>query len=323
MRVFSGIRPTGHIHLGNYLGAIRTWKELPDDSFYCVVDQHALTTREDSCDLAHNTRVIAAVYIACGLGNRMLFAQSHVRGHTELAWYLSCVTPLGWLNRMTQFKEKSGKNKEDACLGLYAYPVLMAADILLYDTTHVPVGADQKQHVELARDLAGAFNRYVGTDTLIIPEPVIREETARIMSLRDGTKKMSKSDLSDYSRIHLLDSDDHIRQKIKKATTDSLPIPASFDETRPEVCNLLSIYSLITHQPIAHVYKTFEGQNFSHFKTDLTDALIAYLTPLRSRILELLKNPQEIDDHLKKGAMKANEVANKTLMRVRKALNIL
>lgn len=329
-RILSGIRPTGHIHLGNYLGAIAQWVNMAsqtDDMFFCVVDQHALTTVEDAHNLAENTRTIAAAYIACGINpaQSAIFAQSHVPYHTELAWYLNCVAPLGWLNRMTQFKDKAGKHKEHANLGLYAYPVLMAADILLYKASQVPVGEDQKQHVELARDLAGAFNHFVKQEVFKLPEPVIQKETARIMSLRDGTKKMSKSDISDYSRINLLDSDDDIALKIRKAKTDSDALPGAVEGLagRPEAENLLSIYAALTRQSLESACHVFEGKSFSLLKENLTAALIEHLSPIRQKITELTRDKHYVDSLLAQGAQKAIAHGQLTMREVRSALGLL
>ncbi len=328
-RILSGVRPTGNIHLGNYLGAIQNWVSMShniDEHLFCIVDQHALTTAEDASDLYNHTRLIAAAYVACGIDpdKSYIFAQSHVPGHTELAWYFNCITPLGWLNRMTQFKDKAGKNKEHANLGLYAYPVLMAADILLYKATHVPVGEDQKQHVELARDIAHAFNNFVKCDVFTLPEPVIPEQNARIMSLRDGTKKMSKSDISDYSRIHLLDDEDTLAIKIRKAKTDMDPIPDSKEGLvdRPEAKNLIGIYAAVSNQTVDAICTTFEGQTFSALKATLTDALIEHLRPIREKLTLLLDDKSELDRILARGADRANELAAISLNEVRSSLNL-
>jgi len=315
-RILSGIRPTGHIHLGNYLGAIAQWVNMAsqtDDMFFCVVDQHALTTVEDAHNLAENTRTIAAAYIACGINpaQSAIFAQSHVPYHTELAWYLNCVAPLGWLNRMTQFKDKAGKHKEHANLGLYAYPVLMAADILLYKASQVPVGEDQKQHVELAH-------------LLVLPEPIIKKETARIMSLRDGLKKMSKSDISDYSRIHLLDDAETIDLKIRKAKTDAEPIPDNLGalENRPEAKNLLSLYALFTEQNLENTLSQFSGKLFSEFKPALAECAVAHLSPIRDKMLQLLSNKDELCNILEQGAAAANNLAQQHLQEIRQGIDL-
>ncbi len=329
-RILSGVRPTGHIHLGNYLGAIRNWVKMSSETkeqLFCIVDQHALTTTADAENLAENTRTIAAAYIACGINPNQsaIFAQSHIPAHTELAWYLSCFASLGWLNRMTQFKDKAGKNKESANLGLYAYPVLMAADILIYKATHVPVGDDQKQHVELARDLAGVFNNHCQKELFPLPEPIIPKETARIMSLRDGEKKMSKSDLSDYSRIHLLDDADAISLKIRKAKTDSDPIPSSKEELegRPEAKNLIGIYSALSNESVDKVCAEFSGQLFSSFKQALTEIVVESLQPIREKMCYLLQHQNELDKILYDGANIANNLAEKHLKEVRDALGMI
>ncbi|MFN6414388.1 MAG: tryptophan--tRNA ligase [Pseudomonadota bacterium] len=329
-RILSGIRPTGHIHLGNYLGAIRSWVNMldqVDERLFCIVDQHALTTAEDAKDLRKNTLTIAAAYIASGIDpvENHIFVQSHVPAHTELAWYFNCITPMGWLSRMTQFKDKAGKNKDQAMTGLFVYPTLMAADILIYKATHVPVGEDQKQHVELTRDIAQAFNNYVENAFFPLPEPIIKSETARIMSLRDGTKKMSKSDPSDYSRIHLLDDNETIDLKIRKAKTDSDPIPGSIEnlENRPEAKNLLSLYALFTNNSLLKVVQEFEGKQFSEFKPKLAETIISHVAPIREEMLKLLSDEKSLLQHLQKGADAAHAIADKTIKGVRSALNMV
>lgn len=329
-RILSGIRPTGHIHLGNYLGAIRSWVSLLDQveqRLFCIVDQHALTTQEDAKDLRKNTLTIAAAYIASGIDpvKNHIFVQSHVPAHTELAWYFYCITPMGWLSRMTQFKDKAGKNKDQAMTGLFVYPALMAADILIYKATHVPVGEDQKQHVELARDIAQAFNNYVGKDIFPLPEPIIKRETARIMSLRDGSKKMSKSDLSDYSRIHLLDDNETIELKIRKAKTDAEPIPGEIDSLgeRLEAKNLLSLYAFFAQTSLQNVLTEFEGKLFSEFKPKLTSVMIDHLSPVRNTMLELLGDEATLLQYLKKGADGASSIACMHLKEIRQALNMV
>lgn len=329
-RILSGIRPTGHIHIGNYFGAIKNWIDIGsqvDEQFYCIVDQHALTTAADSENLHSNTLTIAAAYIACGIDpkNSNIFVQSHVPAHTELAWYLSCITPMGWLNRMTQFKDKAGKNKDQAMTGLFIYPVLMAADILIYKATHVPVGDDQKQHVEFARDIAQAFNNYTGKNLLVLPEPIIKKESARIMSLRDGVKKMSKSDVSDYSRIHLLDDAETISLKIRKAKTDAEPIPdnASDLESRPEAKNLLGLYSLFAGQTLENTLNQFSGKLFSEFKPVLADCSIAHLTPIREKMLQLLNYKDELLKILKHGANAANNLSSKHIHEIRQGIDLV
>jgi tryptophanyl-tRNA synthetase len=328
-RILSGIQPTGNLHLGNYLGAIRNWVKLQDahENLFCIVDLHALTTLPDPQNMTLWTREVAAAYIAAGINpeKSIIFPQSAVAAHSELAWIFSCLTPLGWLNRMTQFKEKAGKHKEQANLGLYAYPVLMAADILIYKATHVPVGEDQKQHLELARDIAGAFNRQYGKNYFTLPEPFILKTAARVMSLRDGTSKMSKSDPSDYSRIHFMDDPDTIMQKIRKAKTDSDPIaglPQAM-EHRPEALNLLGIYAALSDTTLEETCRKFEGANFSTFKKDLADQLIAVIDPIRKEMLALLKDPVSLDRILKKGGEDANQVASQTLKEIKEIVGFL
>lgn len=329
-RILSGVRPTGDIHLGNYLGAIRNWVKMQHEALtnlFCIVDLHAMTTLEESANLAENTRIIAAAYIACGIDPKKsaIFAQSHVPEHTELAWVLSCLTPLGWLNRMTQFKDKAGKHKDQACLGLYAYPVLMAADILVYKATHVPVGEDQKQHLELARDIAGAFNRRVDQEFFPLPEPMILGDATRVMSLRDGTSKMSKSDPSDYSRIHLMDSADEIALKVRKAKTDMDPLPGTAEglEARPEAMNLVTIYATLSDQTIDGVCAKFEGATFAVFKQALTDVLVEKIVPMGAEMKRLLADPAELDALLKQGAGVARALAAKHMEEARAALGLL
>ena len=313
-RILSGMQPTGSLHLGNYLGALKNWVKLQDESecFFCVVDLHAITVPQDPQKLRNATRETAAAYIACGIDTTksILFPQSAVSAHAELAWILGTYTPLGWLNRMTQFKDKAGKNRDLELLGLYTYPVLMAADILAYKATHVPVGEDQKQHVELTRDIAQAFNRAVGQDYFALPEPQILGEATRVMSLRDGTKKMSKSDESDYSRINLTDDADAIALKIRKAKTDPEPLPDNLAELekRPEADNLVTIYAALNDSSRAAVLKDRGGVQFSQFKKDLTDLAVAKLAPITAKMRELLAHPENIDRVLKAGAEKANHL---------------
>ena len=282
-KIFSGVQPTGNLHLGNYLGAIKNFVSLNNDKLneciFCVVDLHAITVKQDPKELSDNIRETVATFIASGIDPQksIIFNQSKVPAHSEAAWILSCVVRMGWLNRMTQFKEKAGKDKEKASLGLYSYPVLMAADILLYDASHVPVGEDQKQHLELSRDIAQKFNNDFGViDFLKSPEPLIQKEFSRIMSLKDGTKKMSKSDLSDLSRINLTDDAESIINKIKKAKTDPLPLPTNIKELdkRPEAKNLLGIFSSLTNLNLEESVKKFEGKNFSEFKDNLSQVLV-------------------------------------------------
>lgn len=328
-RIFSGIQPTGGLHLGNYLGAIRNWVKLQDlhESFFCIVDLHALTTLPDPKQLRMDIRGIAAAYIAAGIDpeRSYIFPQSAVSAHCELAWILACLTPLGWLNRMTQFKEKAGKHREQANLGLYAYPVLQAADILIYKATHVPVGEDQKQHLELARDIAGAFNRQYGIEYLELPEPLILKTAARIMSLRDGTSKMSKSDPSDYSRIHFEDNPDTIALKIRKAKTDPDPIAGTPEAMagRPEALNLLGIYAALSDRSLEEVCIEFEGSTFSHFKKNLTDQVIIVMGPIRQRMLSLLKDRTYLDAILKKGTDKARSLASQHLSEVQEMVGFI
>ena len=317
LRVLSGVQPTGNLHLGNYLGAIRNWVGLQDshECLFMLADLHAITVPQNPADLASNTRETAAAYIACGIdpAKSVIFPQSAVSMPAELAWILSCHAPLGWLNRMTQFKEKSGKNKENAPLGLYSYPVLMAADIIGYHATHVPVGEDQKQHLELARDLAGAFNRSVDAEFFPIPEPLIMPTAARIMSLRDGTKKMSKSDPSDYSRITLTDDADTIAKKFRKATSDMVEGISYEPETRPEVANLLTIFAALSDSTPEAVAAQFAGAQTSAFKTALADLAVEKLAPITARMRDLMADTPTLDAILKSGAEKARRIAQPVL----------
>ena len=327
-RVFSGIQPTGDLHLGNYLGALRNWIGFQNthDCLFCIVDLHSMTVPYDPEKLRNNTRFVAATYIAAGIdpNKSIIFAQSSVSEHCELAWILGCLTPLGWLNRMTHFKEKAGKHRENASLGLYAYPVLQAADILLYKATHVPIGEDQKQHLELSRDIAGTFNHRFGQEYFPLPEPLILGNATRVMSLRDGTKKMSKSDISEFSRIHLTDDPDTIRQKIRKARTDADPIPEDSKqlEERPEAMNLLNIYGALTGQSLKEVCVQFSGSNFAPFKEVLSELLIEKLSPIREDVSRLLKDSKTLDDILKSGAERAREKAVKTLEEVKGIIGV-
>ena len=316
-RVLSGVQPTGNLHLGNYLGAIRNWVTLQNshECLFMLADLHAITVPQNPADLTRNTRETAAAYIACGIdpAQSIIFPQSAVSAHAELAWILNCHTPLGWLNRMTQFKEKSGQNKENAPLGLYAYPVLMAADIIGYHATHVPVGADQKQHLELARDIAGAFNRAYETEFFPIPEPLIMGEATRVMSLTDGTKKMSKSDPSDYSRITLTDDADAIAKKIKKAQTDSDPALTFDEENRPSVANLLRLYAALSDSNPQHVAATFSDLKTGQFKSQLADLAVQKLAPITAHMRELMMDTTTLDAILKIGAEKAWAIAQPIL----------
>ena len=328
-KIFSGVQPTGNLHLGNYLGAIKNFVELQNDKdntcIYCVVDLHAITLKQDPNELKNNIRETAATFIASGLdpSESILFNQSLVPAHSEGSWILSCIARMGWLNRMTQFKEKAGKDKEKASIGLYVYPILMAADIMLYDATHVPVGDDQKQHLELCRDIAQKFNNdYKVQDFLVPPEPLIQKQFSRIMSLKDGSKKMSKSDESDLSRINLKDDKDSISNKIKKAKTDQYPIPSEIKEleNRPEAENLLGIYSSLKNQKIEKTLEEFGGKNFSEFKINLTDQLIERITPIAGEINRLLDNPDYLDKILFSGGEKANAIAEKKVKELKKII---
>jgi tryptophanyl-tRNA synthetase len=328
-RIFSGVQPTGNLHLGNYLGAIRNWVALQQDydCIFCIVDLHALTVPQDPAQLKAQTREVTAAYIASGIDPErcVIFNQSAVPGHAELAWLLSCLTPLGWLNRMTQFKEKAGKQREEAGLGLFAYPVLMAADIILYKATHVPVGEDQKQHLELARDIAGAFNRRYGVEFFPLPEPMIFGAATRVMSLRDGTKKMSKSDTSDYSRINMTDDAETIALKIRKAKTDPQPLPATIAEaeTRPEAENLLGIYAALGDITREQAIARWAGRNFSEFKSELADLSAEVLGKICGEMRRLLADPGYIDGILRRGAERANALAGPHLNEVFDIMGLL
>ncbi|WP_041300505.1 tryptophan--tRNA ligase [Hyphomicrobium sp. MC1] len=332
-RVFSGMQPTGSLHLGNYLGAMVNWIKMQDthECIYCVVDLHAITVAQDPAELRTAIRQVTAAYIAAGLDPKksILFNQSQVSAHAELAWIFNCVARLGWLNRMTQFKEKAGKDREQASVGLYAYPNLMAADILAYRATHVPVGEDQKQHLELARDIAQKFNNDYSAsiiengfaDGIFFPqpEPVITGSSTRVMSLRDGTKKMSKSDPSDLSRINITDDADTIAKKVQKAKTDPEPLPS--DETgfagRPEAENLIGIYATLVDKPVDAVLAEFGGQQFSSFKKVLADALVARIEPIAIEIKRLSADPAEIDRVLGDGSARAREIASPIMDKVK------
>jgi len=314
-RIFSGIQPTGNLHLGNYLGAIRNWVALQHDyeCIFCIVDLHALTLPQDPAELRASTREVTAAYIAAGIDPErcIIFNQSMVSAHAELAWLLACLTPLGWLNRMTQFKEKGGKQRDLAGLGLYAYPVLMAADILVYKATHVPVGEDQKQHLELARDIAGAFNRRYERQFFPLPEPQIFGAATRVMSLRDGTKKMSKSDSSDYSRVNMTDDADAIALKIRRAKTDPEPLPATISdlERRPEADNLIGIYAALSGLSREAALDRFAGQNFSYFKDALSELAVAELGRIGLEMTRLTADSAYIDGVLRRGAERAGAIA--------------
>ena len=315
--VFSGVQPTGSLHLGNYLGALREWVRMQNEfnCIYCVVDLHAITQPHDPEELRAATREIVAAFLACGLDPRrsILFSQSRVRSHAQLAWILNCVARIGWLNRMTQFKDKAGKNREGASVGLYAYPVLQAADILAYRATHVPVGADQKQHIELARDIAQKFNQdYGAPDFFPLPEPRIRGDTARVMSLRDGRSKMSKSDPSDMSRINLDDGPDTIARKVRRARTDSDPLPGDEPglEGRPEAANLAGLLASLTGRSLGEVLQNYEGRNFSELKAELAEAAVSVVVPIGKEIRQISSDPATVDGILAEGAERASEIAD-------------
>ncbi|MER2507387.1 MAG: tryptophan--tRNA ligase [Amaricoccus sp.] len=320
-RVFSGIQPSGNLTLGNYLGALRRFAEMQvsHETLYCIVDLHAITVWQDPAKLRNATRELAAAYIASGIDpeKSILFAQSAVPGHAQLAWVFNCVARIGWMYRMSQFKDKAGKNAENSSLGLLAYPALMAADILLYHATHVPVGEDQKQHIELTRDIAMKFNHDYGTDFFPITEPVIEGVATRVMSLRDGTKKMSKSDPSDMSRINLTDDADAIAAKIRKARTDAEPLPETYAGLagRPEARNLVSIYAALAGETPDQVVAAFAGRAFSDFKPALADLAVAHLSPISARMGELMADPAEIDRLLAAGAERANAIATPIVAR--------
>jgi tryptophanyl-tRNA synthetase len=331
-RVFSGVQPTGNLHLGNYLGAIKRFVDLQTkyDCIYCVVDLHAITVWQEPEELTKNIREVTAAFLACGIDpkKQIVFNQSQVAEHAELAWIFNCVARMGWLNRMTQFKEKAGKDKENASVGLYAYPNLMAADILVYRATHVPVGEDQKQHLELARDIAQKFNNdfasqiaKLGLADTFFPliEPLISGPATRVMSLRDGTKKMSKSEASDYSRINLTDSADEIAQKVRKARTDPEPLPATEAalETRPEADNLVGIYAALADTTRANVLKEFGGAQFSRFKEALTELSVAKLGPIGGEMKRLAEDPKYIDAILADGSARARAIATETMEHVK------
>ncbi len=327
-RIFSGIQPTAKMHIGNYLGAVRNWVGLQDsfDAIFCVVDLHALTQPQDPAELRQATRELAATLIAAGINpeRSILFAQSGVAAHSELAWLFSCVAPLGWLNRMTQFKEKAGKKREQAMLGLYSYPVLMAADILAYLATHVPVGEDQKQHLELTREIAGSFNHRYGVEMFPLPEPQILGSATRVMSLRDGSAKMSKSDASDFSRINMTDDADTIAQKFRKAKTDPEPLPSEPDglEGRPEAANLVTIFAALAEMPTADVLARFGGSQFSTFKSELADLAASALAPIAGELRRLLDDPGHVDSVLHDGAARARAIADPVIARTQEIMGI-
>ena len=323
--IFSGVQPTGNLHLGNYLGAIKNFVDLNNNAenkcIFCVVDLHAITVAQDPKQLKNNIYETVATFIASGIDPKksIIFNQSKVSAHSEAAWILSCVARMGWLNRMTQFKEKAGKDKEKASIGLYSYPVLMAADILLYDATHVPVGEDQKQHLELCRDIAQKFNNDFKVDNFFIaPEPLIQKEFSRIMSLKDGSKKMSKSESSDLSRINLTDDKDTIINKIKKAKTDPMPMPSSIEEldNRPEAKNLIGIYSSLVDLNLEKSIKEFSGKNFSEFKDNLSQILVDKIIPISTEIRKLLNDKNYLDKILLEGSAQANEIASQKMKKI-------
>tara|TARA_Y100000817_G_scaffold308770_1_gene296983 strand:- start:46 stop:1047 length:1002 start_codon:yes stop_codon:yes gene_type:complete len=325
-KIFSGVQPTGNLHLGNYIGAIKNFVDLQNENnecIFCVVDLHAVTVRQDPKILKQNIRETAATFLASGINPKksIIFNQSSVPAHSEVSWLLGCIARMGWLNRMTQFKEKAGKDKEKASVGLYIYPVLMAADILLYDATHVPVGEDQKQHLELARDISKKFNNdFKAPDFFKIPEPLIQKNFARIMSLKDGTKKMSKSDPSDFSRINLTDMESEIINKIKKAKTDAKPFPKRTEDlkSRPEIENLIGIYSSLSSKKIDDLLKEFEDQNFSLFKDKLSELVVKKISPISKEIKKLNGDPSYIDQVLRDGSNKAKELSSKKMEDIKK-----
>ena len=328
-KIFSGVQPTGNLHIGNYLGAIKNFVNFQNqentDCIYCVVDLHAITTSQNPETLKNHIRETTATFLASGLDYKksIIFQQSLVPSHSEGSWILGCTARMGWLNRMTQFKEKAGKDKEKASIGLYIYPILMAADILLYNTTHVPVGEDQKQHLELTRDIAQKFNQdFNSTSFFKIPEPMIQKNFARIMSLKDGNKKMSKSDPSELSRINLNDSKDEIVNKIKKAKTDSFALPDNENDlkTRPEALNLLGIYSLLHNQEIKKTVKEFSGKDFADFKKKLSELVVEKIYPISLEIEKLKKEINFIDKVLSDGSIKAHEISSKKVREIKEII---
>ena len=328
--VFSGVQPTGNLHLGNYLGALKNFTLLQKEMecIYCVVDLHAITVFQKPTELLNNVLETTASFLGAGLdpSKSIIFNQSAVSGHSELAWILNCVSKIGWLNRMTQFKDKAGSDKEKASVGLYIYPNLMAADILLYKATHVPVGADQKQHLELSRDIAQKFNNDFKCENFFpLPEPLISKNISRVMSLRDGTKKMSKSEESDYSRINLKDSADEIHKKIKKAKSDSEPIPDNIKllEKKPEALNLLNIYSEMSKISMEKALNEMAGKEYSFLKKKLTEVLIEEITPVGKEIQKLLDNKSHLKGILKKGGEKASIIAEENLKNIRDIVGLI
>ena len=325
-KIFSGVQPTGNLHLGNYIGAIKNFVDLQNDNnecIFCVVDLHAVTVKQDPKVLKKNIRETTATFVASGIDPKksIIFNQSSVSAHAEGSWLLSCVARMGWLNRMTQFKEKAGKDKEKASVGLYVYPILMAADILLYDATHVPVGEDQKQHLELARDISKKFNTDFDTpDFFKIPEPLIQKNFARIMSLKDGKKKMSKSDPSELSRINLTDSNSEIINKIKRAKTDTGSFPTSINnlKSRPEIENLIGIYLSLSGNKIDNLFSEFKDKNFSFFKEKLSDIIVEKISPISKEIKRLNQDQSYIDQVLHDGSQKAHELSSKKIKDIKK-----
>lgn len=338
-RVFSGVQPTGKLHLGNYLGAIRNFVRLQDSysCLFCVVDLHAITVWQDPKALIANTREVAASYIAAGVDpqKHIIFSQSQVSAHAELAWIFNCVARMGWLNRMTQFKDKAGKDKEKASTGLFVYPNLMAADILAYKATHVPVGDDQKQHLELTRDIAAKFNSDFDREVFPVTEPIIMGTGTRVMSLRDGNKKMSKSDPSDASRITMMDDADAVARKIRKAVSDPSPLPGpevldeegealeSFKRERPEALNLMNIYAGLSDQSLGQVIKSFEGKGFADFKKDLTELAVSHLSPVGAEMARLMDDHDHLSGILRVGAQRAQEIAKPVLAEVYETVGFL
>ena len=328
-RILSGVQPSGDLHLGNYLGAIKNFVTLQKEyeCFFCVVDLHAITVWQDPKVLANKTREVTAAFIASGIdpNKNTIFVQSQAPQHAQLAWLFNCVARMGWLNRMTQFKDKAGKNSENVSVGLFSYPTLMAADILIYLATHVPVGDDQKQHLELTRDIAQKFNNDFKTDLFPIPEPLIFGEATRVMSLRDGLKKMSKSDPSDYSRIMLTDTAENITQKIKKAKTDPEPLPSDKSDLgkRPEAENLISIFASLQDTSIESVVKEYAGKEFSNFKKDLADLSVSKLEPITNEMNKLMNDVSYIDSILNQGRDKAVAVAEPVLQKTKEIIGFL
>ncbi len=327
--IFSGVQPTGEIHIGNYLGAISQFVSNQEKykSIFSIVDLHAITVWQDPSELLKSIKKVLAIFLASGIDpdKNIIFNQSRVAEHTQLSWVLSCTARMGWLNRMTQFKDKAGKNKENASIGLYSYPVLMAADILLYSATHVPVGDDQKQHLELARDIAHKFNTDYKKEIFALPVPLMNQSSARIMSLRDGTKKMSKSDISEYSRILMTDTNDEIATKIKKAKTDSMNMPMDLDEAekRPEINNLLNIYCACTNRKKDEIISNFSGKEISFFKKSLTEVLVTAVEPISTKTKELLNDEKYLDEILIKGAENARNIAQEKIQEIYKIVGMI